>query len=225
MAGWESRWARCKPASVIVPTVALPPIVAIDLPNHARVRRVRNRWPSIGWAAPGCTATDAGEIPIVTCGGVTVTTAEADFVESASETAVTVTVDGLGTADGALYRPAAVIVPMVAFPPTVPFTCQTTPRLARIAHRAAELPRWSDGQRGGSWHHGHADLSAVRFGDRPVRMPAAWRAWSAAGRGEHRNSRQESVSRLGHSIIQLTRSGGFLLAFVTIAPRGLMCGN
>jgi len=55
-----------------------------------------------------------------------VTAAAADFVESALETAVTVTVAGLGTAAGAVYRPAVVIVPTMAFPLAVPFTFQTT---------------------------------------------------------------------------------------------------
>src|SRR6266852_5386873 len=55
-----------------------------------------------------------------------VTAAKADLVVSAWETAVTVTVAGLGAAAGAVYKPAAVIVPTVAFPPVTPFTCHVT---------------------------------------------------------------------------------------------------
>jgi hypothetical protein len=57
---------------------------------------------------------------------VTVTLADADFVMSACDTAVTVTVAGLGTAEGAVYSPEEVIVPTVEFPPVTPFTCQVT---------------------------------------------------------------------------------------------------
>jgi hypothetical protein len=70
----------------------------------------------------------------VACGGLTLSTgvklivrlAESDFVGSATEMAVTVTVAGEGTLPGAVYRPFASIVPLVLFPPTTPFTCQVT---------------------------------------------------------------------------------------------------
>ena len=39
---------------------------------------------------------------------------------------MTVTVAGLGTAPGAVYRPELEIVPTVALPPVTPFTCQVT---------------------------------------------------------------------------------------------------
>jgi hypothetical protein len=45
---------------------------------------------------------------------------------SAWETAVTTTVEGLGSAFGAVYIPVVVIVPTVAFPPCTPATCQFT---------------------------------------------------------------------------------------------------
>ena len=35
-------------------------------------------------------------------------------------------ISAAGTVAGAEYRPVAVIVPSVAFPPTIPFTCQVT---------------------------------------------------------------------------------------------------
>src|SRR3981081_2319380 len=40
--------------------------------------------------------------------------------------AVTVTVAGLGTAEGAVYSPEVEIVPTVELPPVTPFTCQVT---------------------------------------------------------------------------------------------------
>jgi hypothetical protein len=55
-----------------------------------------------------------------------VTLAESDFVGSATEIAVTVTVGGTGTLLGAVYRPFVSIVPTVLFPPVTPFTCQVT---------------------------------------------------------------------------------------------------
>src|SRR5437764_207988 len=57
---------------------------------------------------------------------VMVTCAEADFVGSACDTAVTVTAAGFGTTAGAVYRPELDIVPTVALPPLTPFTCQVT---------------------------------------------------------------------------------------------------
>ncbi len=55
-----------------------------------------------------------------------VTAAGADFVASASNTTVTVTFAGLGTCAGAVYTPEALIVPVMAVPPTRPFTCHWT---------------------------------------------------------------------------------------------------
>jgi hypothetical protein len=52
----------------------------------------------------------AGATETVT-GGMIVTVPVADFVGSATDVAVTDTVAGLGTADGAVYKPLAVIVP------------------------------------------------------------------------------------------------------------------
>ena len=70
-------------------------------------------------------------------GTCNVTVAEADFVGSACETAVTETVAGLGTADGPRYRasfdvPGTVVEtrPMVELPPLTPLTCQVTAVLA-----------------------------------------------------------------------------------------------
>ena len=57
-------------------------------------------------------------------GGLIVTVASSDFVESTSELAVTVTVAGLGAVAGAVYFPAASIVPQLAPEQPVPVTLQ-----------------------------------------------------------------------------------------------------
>ena len=58
-----------------------------------------------------------------------VTLDEADLVGSVCKTAVTVTVGGLGTKTGAVNRPEPLIVPTMAFPPRIVFTCQVTAEL------------------------------------------------------------------------------------------------
>jgi hypothetical protein len=55
---------------------------------------------------------------------VTVALAVADC--TALETAVTVTVLGVGTAEGAVYKPVVLIVPWVESPPVTLLTCQMT---------------------------------------------------------------------------------------------------
>jgi hypothetical protein len=47
-------------------------------------------------------------------------------VESAAETAVTVTAAGEGTVIGAVYMPDVEIMPIVALPPATPLTLQFT---------------------------------------------------------------------------------------------------
>ena len=53
-----------------------------------------------------------------------VTVAAPDFVGSACAAAVTGTVAGLGTDEGAMYSPVEEIVPTVALPPVTPATLQ-----------------------------------------------------------------------------------------------------
>src|SRR2546430_14283075 len=60
------------------------------------------------------------------CGGMIVTVAEAVSVESSLWIAVTLTVDGFGAIDGALYNPSALTVPTVASPPGRSFTAHRT---------------------------------------------------------------------------------------------------
>jgi hypothetical protein len=55
-----------------------------------------------------------------------VTPALAVFVVSACAIALTVTVAGVGTTLGAVYRPVVEMKPTVVVPPVTPFTCQVT---------------------------------------------------------------------------------------------------
>jgi hypothetical protein len=61
------------------------------------------------WCAPVTTLAVAGDTETLT--GMIVTVAVADLLESACEVAVTLTVDGLGTVVGAVYRPELESVP------------------------------------------------------------------------------------------------------------------
>jgi len=65
-------------------------------------------------------------VTVTTGVAVIVTVALSDFVESATETAVTITAAGFGTPTGAVYRPVTEIVPLVASPPVTPLTCHVT---------------------------------------------------------------------------------------------------
>src|ERR1700746_2592913 len=76
---------------------------------------------------PTATAADKGAIVTLTAvAAVMATGAEADFVVPAGDTAVTVTVAGLGTAAGPVYKPEPEIVPTAALPPVTPFTSHVT---------------------------------------------------------------------------------------------------
>src|SRR2546430_13138679 len=72
------------------------------------------------------------------CGGMIVTVAEAVSVESSLWIAVTLTVDGFGAIDGALYNPSALTVPTVESPPGRSFTAHRTLVVAAPASRARE---------------------------------------------------------------------------------------
>jgi hypothetical protein len=64
--------------------------------------------------------------PVDAAVATTVTWTDIDLVESAADTAVTVTVAGEGTVIGAVYTPDVEIIPTVALPPAVPLTLQFT---------------------------------------------------------------------------------------------------
>jgi hypothetical protein len=68
-----------------------------------------------------------------------VTVADACLVESAAETAVTVTVAELGMLAGAAYTPAADTRPRVVLPPVTPPTCQVTAVLLELVTVAEKL--------------------------------------------------------------------------------------
>lgn len=75
--------------------------------------------------------------------GRMVTAAEAVFVESASDFAVTVTSAGLGSVPGAVYRPLVETVPQVAPVQPLPLTLQVTPVfevLVTVAVNCCVLP-------------------------------------------------------------------------------------
>ena len=106
----------------IVPTVALPPLAPFTC--HVTAVFVEPVTVAVNCCvAPVCTDAEVGAMVIPTV--VTVTVADADFVVSACETAVTVTVPE-GAVAGAVYKPEVEIVPTVVFPPVVLFTCQVT---------------------------------------------------------------------------------------------------
>jgi hypothetical protein len=66
------------------------------------------------------------------------------LVGSDCKTAVTVTVGGVGTKLGAVYKPEALTVPKVAMsPPVLPFTCQLTaafPAFCTVAVNGTIVP-------------------------------------------------------------------------------------
>ncbi len=112
-----------RPVPEIVPPVAVQVTAVLDVPVTVAVNcRV----------CPACTVALAGEIVTVTAAGI-VTAAEADFVESATEVAVTEKL--LPVVDPAVNRPVPEIVPPVAvqvtavldMPVTVAVNCRVCP--------------------------------------------------------------------------------------------------
>jgi hypothetical protein len=77
------------------------------------------------WWPPVSSCIANGEI-VTETGGTIVTDAVADFVESATDVAVTDICGGLGIADGAVYSPLVVIVPQVAPEQPLPATLHVT---------------------------------------------------------------------------------------------------
>src|SRR5437762_8079343 len=127
MAGFgTTAGAVYRPELDIVPTVALPPVT----PLTCQVTAVLLVFCTVAvncCVPPAPTVADTGEIVTrTTAAGVMVTCAEADFVGSACDTAVTATVAGFGTTAGAVYRPERDTVPTAALPPLTPLTCQVT---------------------------------------------------------------------------------------------------
>jgi hypothetical protein len=69
---------------------------------------------------------ELGVIELSTTGTRMVVVEFPNFVGSSTLVAVMGTPLGLGTVDGAVYRPSAVIVPYVLFPPAIPSTDHVT---------------------------------------------------------------------------------------------------
>ena len=119
--------AEPAPFATIVPTVPFPP--AIPLTLHAT--------PSAGLPEAVTLAVKTCDVPaeIVTDGGETLTmmsscsatAADALAAGSATLVAEMLSVVDVGRTAGAVYRPAAEIVPNVELPPADPFTAQLTP--------------------------------------------------------------------------------------------------
>jgi hypothetical protein len=82
------------------------------------------------WVRPVKIETDDGDkVRDRAVPAVMVTVAVVDWVVSANDVAVMVTVAGLGTVAGAVYSPLVLMVPTVKLPPMTPFTSQNTPEL------------------------------------------------------------------------------------------------
>ena len=112
---------------VIVPTVALPPTTPFTLQFTAV------------FVVPVTVAVNCCVAPVTTVAlvgltltatGTMVTVAEAELVARAWLVAVTVTVAGVGTVVGAVYRPVVLIVPHAAPVQPAPETLQFTATLA-----------------------------------------------------------------------------------------------
>ena len=120
----------------MVPTIALPP--ATPLTAHVTGVVVL---PEI--IVLNCNVFPRTRLTVI---GVTVrevdaatrlTFAEADKVVFVCETAMIVTVVGLGRLKGAVYKPVVEMIPIVEFPPGVPFTCHVTAEVERLLMFAA----------------------------------------------------------------------------------------
>ena len=120
------------PLAEIVPTTEFPP--AIPFTSHAMEAPAARQNEAVnGCVCPSATFAAAGETEAL-APHVMVTIELANFVSSATLVAVTVTVEGVGTAAGAVYsavvEPVDTIVPNVTFPPAAPFTDHVTSALS-----------------------------------------------------------------------------------------------
>jgi hypothetical protein len=117
-----------KPAGEMVPNCAFPPAMLFTC--HCTAVFVEPVTAAVNCCVvPAVTVAIDGDTVTATPGevvtGFTVTIALADLVESATDTAVTVTVIATAVA-GAVYIPLPVIVPTCAFPPATLLTCHCT---------------------------------------------------------------------------------------------------
>lgn len=125
---------------MIVPTVELPPLTPLTRQVTALLAVPLTVAANVCVADVDTVAND-GVTATVMGGGVAeiVTDAVANWVGSAADTALTVTVAGDGTLAGAVYKPAVLIVPTVELPATMPLTRQVTAVLAALLTVAANI--------------------------------------------------------------------------------------
>jgi hypothetical protein len=114
------------PSLLIVPTVEFPPSTPLTCQVTAVL--VVEKMTDAENCCVALAATEAVEGLTVTGSPITMEACAVLFV-LALETAVIVTVEGLGIVSGAVYNPALVMVPCFSSPPLTPFTSQVTPLL------------------------------------------------------------------------------------------------
>ncbi len=145
--------------------------------------------PAVTFAVAGVTDT--------VIGAATVTVADADFVVSAADVALMVTVAGDGTVDGAVYTPAVEIIPTVELPPLTPLTLHVTAMFAVFVTAAVKVCMAPVSTVGGRRRNGHSDrdhrrraLAAVCIGRRSC---------SRRRRANHDIGRIRMASIISHS--------------------------
>lgn len=118
--------AESPPFDTIVPFAASPPLTLFTLQFTAVAGLPELVTLAVNpCVPPNGSPAASGEMP-TTISLVIVTLAVSLALASAALVAVTVTFVAPGIVDGALYSPAAEIVPDCAFPPATPFTLQLT---------------------------------------------------------------------------------------------------
>jgi hypothetical protein len=116
--------ATYSPELEIKPLLLLPPVVPLTC--HVTAVLVIPFTAAVHcWVVKMATEMGFGVTLTETCCAI-VTIANEETEEFADETAATETVAGLGMELGAVYSPAALIVPTVELPPAVPLTCHVT---------------------------------------------------------------------------------------------------
>jgi hypothetical protein len=138
--------ALYRPTAEIVPTVAFPPVIPFTCQVTAELLAFATDAAKACEPKPAWTVAVAGVTDTPT-GAVIVSDAEPDCAGSMTDTAVTVTVVGIGAFTGAEYAPADEIVPTVALPPAMPLTCQLTAELTVLPTVAVKvwrpMPAWT----------------------------------------------------------------------------------
>jgi hypothetical protein len=129
------------PPELIVPVLDAPPVTPLTCHVTAVLGDPSTRAENCAFPKTRTLAL-LGVMLIEVLAAVTVTLAEAVFVGSADDTAVTVTVAGFGNCTGAVYSPLPEVVPTLGFPPTTEFTCQVTADEVASATVAVNCTDW-----------------------------------------------------------------------------------